>query len=132
VENDTLITGYRITNGWARTNYTYFAISFSKPITEYGYKERDKLLYKGFWRRFKQDKNFPEIAGKDVAAYFHFDTKSGEELVAKVALSAVSTEGALKNLKAEAEGKNFEQLVAQAQESWNKELSMFSVEVTEQ
>ena len=131
VENDTLITGYRITNGWARTNYTYFAISFSKPITEYGYKERDKLLYKGFWRRFKQDKNFPEIAGKDVAAYFHFDTKSGEELVAKVALSAVSTEGALKNLKAEAEGKNFEQLVAQAQESWNKELSMFSVEGTE-
>ena len=29
VESDTLITGYRITNGWARTNYTYFAISFS-------------------------------------------------------------------------------------------------------
>ena len=24
VENDTLLTGYRITNGWARTNYTYF------------------------------------------------------------------------------------------------------------
>lgn len=23
VENDTLLTGYRITNGWARTNYTY-------------------------------------------------------------------------------------------------------------
>ena len=27
-KNDTLLTGYRITNGWARTNYTYFAISF--------------------------------------------------------------------------------------------------------
>ena len=131
VENETLITGYRITNGWARTNYTYFAISFSKPITEYGYKDRDKVLYKGFWRRFKQDKNFPEMAGKDVAAYFHFDTKSGEELVAKVALSAVSTEGALKNLRAEAEGKSFDQLAEQAQESWNKELSMFSVEGTE-
>lgn len=26
VENDTLLTGYRITNGWARVNYTYFAI----------------------------------------------------------------------------------------------------------
>lgn len=32
VENDTLLTGYRITNGWARTNYIYFAISFSQPI----------------------------------------------------------------------------------------------------
>lgn len=28
VENDTLLTGYRITNGWARVNYTYFAITF--------------------------------------------------------------------------------------------------------
>ena len=36
VENDTLVTGYRITNGWARTNYTYFAMSFSKPVREYG------------------------------------------------------------------------------------------------
>ena len=34
VENDTLLTGYRITNGWARTNYTYFAISLSQPIKE--------------------------------------------------------------------------------------------------
>ena len=131
VENDTLITGYRITNGWARTNYTYFAISLSKPIKEYGYKDRDKVLYRGFWRRFKLDKNFPEMAGKDVAAYFQFDMKSGEELVAKVALSAVSTEGALKNLKAEAEGKSFDELAVQARESWDKELSMFSVEGTE-
>ena len=35
VENDTLITGYRITNGWSRVNYTYFAISFSQPIKNY-------------------------------------------------------------------------------------------------
>ena len=131
VENDKLITGYRITNGWARTNYTYFAISLSKPIIEYGYKDRDKVLYRGFWRRFKQDKNFPEMAGKDVAAYFQFDTKSGDELVVKVALSAVSTDGALKNLRTEAEGKSFDQLVAQATESWNKKLSMFSIEGTE-
>lgn len=131
VENDKLITGYRITNGWARTNYTYFAISLSKPITEYGYKDRDKVLYKGFWRRFKQDKNFPEMAGKDVTAYFQFDTKSGEELVVKVALSAVSTEGALKNLKAEAEDKSFDELVDQAREAWDKELSMFTIEGTE-
>ena len=43
VRNDTLLTGYRITNGWARTNYTYFAISFSQPITEYGYADREKI-----------------------------------------------------------------------------------------
>ena len=131
VENETTLTGYRITNGWARTNYTYFAITFSKPIKEYGYKDRDKALYKGFWRRFKMDRNFPEIAGRDVAAYFCFDEADGQELVAKVALSAVSTEGALKNLKAEAEGLSFEELAAAAGAAWDKELSMFTVDGTE-
>ena len=131
VENETTLTGYRITNGWARTNYTYFAITFSKPIKEYGYKDRDKALYKGFWRRFKMDRNFPEIAGRDVAAYFCFDEADGQELVAKVALSAVSTEGALKNLKAEAEGRSFEELAAAAGAAWDKELSMFTVDGTE-
>ena len=52
VENDTLITGYRITNGWARENYTYFAISFSQPILHYGYTDRAKVNYAGGWRRF--------------------------------------------------------------------------------
>lgn len=131
VEDDRTLTGYRITNGWARTNYTYFAITFSKPIVEYGYKDRDKVLYKGFWKRFNMEKNFPEIAGRDVAAYFRFDNEDSRELVVKVGLSAVSTEGALKNLKAEAEGRSFEELAAAAGEAWDKELSMFSVDGTE-
>ena len=38
----------------------------------------------------------------EVGNYFNFDTSSNKELVVKVALSAVSTEGALKNLLAEA------------------------------
>ena len=131
VENETLLTGYRITNGWARTNYTYFAISFSEPIVEYGYQDRDNIPYKGFWRRFNVEKNFPEMAGRDVAAYFHFDTESSKELVVKVGLSAVSTEGALKNLKAETEGRSFDELAQAATEAWNEELSMFTVEGTE-
>ena len=131
VENETLLTGYRITNGWARTNYTYFAISFSEPIVEYGYQDRDYIPYKGFWRRFKVEKNFPEMAGRDVSAYFHFDTKENKELVVKVGLSAVSAEGALKNLRAEAEGRSFDELAQAAEDAWNKELSMFAVEGTE-
>ena len=131
VENETLVTGYRITNGWARTNYTYFAMSFSKPVSEYGYKDRANVPYKGFWRRFNMEKNFPEIAGRDVAAYFCFDTAADPELEVKVALSAVSTEGAIKNLMAEAEGRSFDQLALEADKMWNKELSMFTIEGTE-
>ena len=131
VENDTLVTGYRITNGWARTNYTFFAMTFSAPIQDYGYQDRDKVLYKGFWRRFKQDRNFPEMAGRDVAAYFNFDTSKNQELIVKVAISAVSTEGALKNLLAETAGKSFDQIACEAEDMWNKELSMFEIEGTE-
>ena len=131
VENDTLVTGYRITNGWARTNYTYFAMSFSQPITEYGYEDRAQAKYKGFWRRFKQSKNFPEMAGRNVAAFFRFDTAAEKELVVKVGLSAVSTAGALKNLEAEAAGRSFEELASAAESLWEKELSVFEVDGTE-
>src|SRR5690606_38318344 len=61
VENDTLVTGYRQTHGWARTRTVYFAMSFSKPITNYGSANYDKKTYNGFWRRFDQTDNFPEI-----------------------------------------------------------------------
>ena len=49
----------------------------------------------------------------------------------KVALSAVSTEGALKNLRAEASGRTFDELAAAARENWNRELDCFQVEGTE-
>lgn len=131
VENDTLLTGYRITNGWARTNYTYFAISFSKPIIDYGYQEKEKTLYNGFWRRFTLERNFPEISGRKIVAYFNFDTASQNELVVKVALSAVSTAGAIKNLIAETGEKSFEQLVTETRDNWNRNLSIFEIDGTQ-
>lgn len=131
VESDTLITGYRITNGWARTNYTYFAISFSQPVADYGYEDRAPVPYNGFWRRFDVNSNFPEIAGRKVAAYFHFDTRRERELVVKVALSAVSTEGAVANLRAEAAGRSFDEIAAAARKAWNDNMGRFEIEGTE-
>lgn len=130
VENDTLLTGYRITDGWARSNYTYFAISFSKPVSSYGYRDRKKEKYAGFWRKFDRYRNFPDIAGRSVVAYFNFNEQqaTGRELTVKVALSAVSTEGALKNLRAETGGKSFETLRAETSNAWERELSVIDCE----
>lgn len=129
VENDTLLTGCRITNGWARVNHVYFAISFSRPIKSYGGKDvSEKIDYKGFWRKFDMTRNFPEMAGKKLKCYFIFDMNDGEPLEVKVALSGVSTEGALKNLQIEAAGKSFNLLREKATIKWEKALSVIKAE----
>lgn len=129
VENDTLITGYRQTNGWGRTRTVYFAMAFSKPFYQYGNKNYSKRqVYQGFWRKFDQTRNFPEMAGKQLRAYFDFKTTAGEKIKIKFALSSVSTEGALLNLRTEAPGWNFEQVKQQAQDAWNKELSKITIQ----
>ena len=129
VENDTLITGYRITNGWARTNYTFFAISFNQKIKDYGYVEKAPIPYGGGWGKFHQYHNFPEMTGRKLVAYFTFENPEVLEL--KVALSAVSTDGALKNLHAETDGKDFDQLLAETQQKWNRELSVIEAKGSE-
>jgi predicted alpha-1,2-mannosidase len=128
VENDTLVTGYRQTNGWARTRVVYFAMSFSKPISKYGQRKYDQSVYRGFWRKFDETKDFPEMAGHQIRAWFDFDVNAGEAVMMKFALSPVSTIGAIKNLKAEAPGWNFEAIREKGRDSWNQELSKIQVE----
>lgn len=128
VENDSLITGYRQTNGWARTRTVYFAMAFSKKFKNYGHKKYDKTIYRGFWRKFDEEHNFPEMAGHDITAYFDFDMTEGAPLLVKVALSPVSTAGALANMEAEVPGWDFDATKKQCQELWNKELSRIQVE----
>lgn len=128
VENDTLITGYRQTTGWARTRTLYFAMTFSKPFKEYGQQKLDKSIYRGFWRKFDETKNFPEMAGRQIRLFFNFETRANEKVKVKFALSSVSTEGAVKNLTAEIPEWNFEQVVAEGQKEWNRELAKVDAE----
>ena len=130
VVNDTLLTGYRITDGWSRGNYTYFAISFSRPISNYGYADHKNPAYRGFWRKFDIHHNFPDIAGRAITAWFEFDGTC-PDLTVKVALSAVSTEGALKNLAAEASGKSFEEIRRETAQAWERELGVVQCEGTD-
>lgn len=127
VENDSLITGYRQTRGWARTRTVYFALQFSKPFKSYGHKKLDKVHYNGFYRRFDETQNFPEMAGTNLRAYFNFSTKNKEKIKVKCALSSVSTAGALKNLKQEIPHWNFKQVKEQTRAKWNRELGRMAV-----
>lgn len=128
VENDTLITGYRQTHGWARTRTVYFAISFSKPFKSYGLVNKKEPIYKGFWRHFDQSSNFPENAGHDITCHFDFETQQNEQVLIKVAISPVSTNGALDNLSAEVPHWDFDKTMRHGQEQWNRELEKIKVE----
>lgn len=133
VENDTLVTGYRQTNGWGRTRTVYFAIAFSKPFAHYGYQDNSKKeVYRGFWRKFRQDQDFPEIAGTQIRAYFNFSTRQDERIKIKVAISPVSTDNALLNMRTEAPGWSFNEIKRQGQEEWNKELNKIDVTAGEE
>ena len=132
VINDTLVTGYRQTNGWARTRTVYFAMSFSKPFAKYGQEKSSiKNVYKGFWRKFDETTNFPEIAGEKIRMYFDFNTLAGEKLKIKFALSSVSQDNALENMRAEIKDWDFERVKANAQNLWNEELNKINIEASE-
>ncbi len=128
VENDSIITGYRQTKGWARDKKVFFAAKFSKPFESYGHKKYDNVKYDGFYRRFNQEKDFPEMAGKNLRAFFNFSTKEDEKIKIKFALSSVSTAGALKNLEAEIPHWDFDKTREEAKRKWNDELSKIEVE----
>ena len=132
LENDSTITGYRQTNGWARTRIVYFAMRFSKPFISYGHKKYEKTTYNGFYRRFNEAENFPEMAGKNIRAFFNFKTEENEKILVKFALSSVSTNGAIKNMNTEMPNWDFEKIKQESQEKWNKELSKTIIETQTQ
>ena len=128
VQNDTLVTGYRQTNGWGRTRTVYFAMVLSKPITEYGWQNSSKKeVYHGFWGKWEQGRDFPEMAGTQIRAWFDFKTEEGEKIKIKFALSPVSAANALENLEAEAPGWNFNKVKKAGQAQWEQELKKIEV-----
>lgn len=129
VVNDTLITGFRQTNGWARTRVLYFAMTFSKPFYQYGYRNySQREVYHGFWGKFNQNKNFPELAGRQIRAFFDFKTEENEKIKVKLAISPVSMDNALTNMRAEIPGWDFDKVKRDGQQQWEKELHKIDIQ----
>ena len=129
--NDSTVTGYRQTNGWARNRTVYFAMVFSKQFFRYGNENSLKSQsYRGFWR-FNQSRDFPEIAAQQVRAYFDFKTNEGEKLRIKFSISPVSMLNAIANLKTEIPGWNFDEVKRKGQQQWERELERIKIQSTD-
>ncbi|MBC3542400.1 GH92 family glycosyl hydrolase [Rufibacter sediminis] len=107
--NDTLVTGYRKSTGWANQQWVYFAAVFSEPV--------QKQVLK---------RNGQSVAGKEVAAEkalaaFYF--APGEKpLLLKVSISSASVDGALQNLKVEIPAWDFQRVATSGKAKWEGEL----------
>ena len=129
VENDSTVVGYRQTTGWGRTRLVHFALRFDRPMLDFGYERGQELAYNGFYRRFDETHGFPEMAGRDLQAWFDFGTlDAGEALGIRVALSGVSTAGALANLEEETPSMQFDRLREDADAAWEQALSLVNIE----
>jgi predicted alpha-1,2-mannosidase len=117
VVNDTTIRGLRRSKAWAKDQWLYFVIQFSKPVKEYGIAINDTL-----------NKNIKKADGKNIKAYFTFDKSDGNVLMIKVGISAVSADGAYANMKAEIPGWDFNAQCSKTKQEWNNELGKIEVE----
>lgn len=107
--------GYRSSSGWAKKQTVYFAIKTSLPIKDFKIFEEAQTL-KG-----KKGK------GKAIKGLMSFDN-APDVLALKVGISPISADNALGNINAEIPHWNFENVVRDADEKWNKELSKIIVE----
>ncbi len=109
------ITGYRISEAWAKKQMLYFAIKFSKPIASFQSAHEGKLI-EGNSKVRKE------------GAVFSFGKNTGEPLMVKVSISQVSEAGALKNLETEAPHWNFGKYRSLAAAAWEQQLQKIKIE----
>lgn len=117
VVSDTEIEGIKKTSGWAKDHTVCFYAKFSKPFTLESYVNGELV-----------EADDDTLTGDDVKARLSFATKKGEQVLVKVGISAVDTEGAKKNLEAELTDWDFDKVSKQANNVWEKELS--GIEIT--
>lgn len=103
--NDYELSGHRHSKAWATDQRIFFNIKFDQPIKSIEWEKEE---------------------GKGVKAALDFGAGS-ERLKVKVAISAVSSAGAKKNLETESSGWDFTEVKKNSQKIWEKQLSKIEV-----
>ena len=114
---DREVRGYVRKSGWSPDRFLYFVAQFSRPFVKSG------LVVDGELQEAKQ-----RAEGKNLKGYVRFDASEDRQLQIKVAISAVSCDGAAKNMQAECPGWDFEQVRNDAMQTWEEQLSKITVE----
>jgi predicted alpha-1,2-mannosidase len=116
IDGDREVTGHRRSRSWARDQRLFFVIRFSRPFSSSAIASSDHL-----------DSTARQAEGTAIKAVFDFG-EGGEPLLVKVGISAVSVEGARRNLDAELPGWNFDAVRQAASDAWERDLGRIRVE----
>lgn len=119
VVNDREIKGYRRSSAWSKDQQLYFHLTFNKPFKTSSVALDDQIIVAAGRRQ-----------GKNVKMALTF-AKSNEPLLAKISISAVDEEGALKNLTTEMPGFAFATVKATGERKWDEALSKIKAKSTD-
>ncbi len=109
--SDSLLTGYRFSQGWAPNQKVFFALEFSRP-----------------WIRLSaEERKIEKTLGRGLITTLHF-SPSEEPLLARIAISSVDEDGALNNLRKEIPEWDFEAVREAARARWSDELGRIQVD----
>ncbi|MCI1647408.1 MAG: GH92 family glycosyl hydrolase [Bacteroides sp.] len=107
-DNDSTISGYRISTGWAKHQQVYFTAVFSKTI--------QRCM----------------ITGDSIGSMTFKNEGESDPLSVKVGLSAVSVDNAKLNLKTEIGSQSFDLVADKALALWNNELGRIKVDMLDE
>jgi predicted alpha-1,2-mannosidase len=120
VVNDSTVSGYRYSKGWADDQRVFFRAEFSRKFDNVEFIVNDSV---------KEDNM---AKGAQLFARVNFAAGNQEPVYMKVALSPTSEEGAQLNMQTELSGWDFEKTIADAKAAWNKELNKVKVYTTDE
>lgn len=114
--DDYTLVGYRFSKGWAADQRVYFAVKSSQPVVLSVFKDNTISMDR-------------EAQGKEVKGILSFRSRVSL-LKLKVGISPVSSTNALANIKAEIPEWNFQTVVHETNEKWNRQLGKIRISTT--
>lgn len=120
VVNDSTVSGYRYSKGWADDQCVFFRAEFSRKFDNVEFIVNDSV------------KEGDMAKGAQLFARVNFAAGNQEPVYMKVALSPTSEEGAQLNMQTELSGWDFEKTIEDAKAAWNKELNKVKVYTTDE
>lgn len=124
------IEGYVENHGFCNMKPTYkvyFVMTFDRPFSSYGTWTAEE--FGGPGNIVASGRSAEQVGDQQwVGAYATWTPTPKKQIItAKVGISYVDVAGAEKNLQAETEGKDFDAVRREAEDTWNKELSLIEV-----